>query len=54
MKIRRNSDEATKRVRFTVRVDDEDDKQISEYCERTGKSRSDVLREAVKKHIKEG
>ena len=53
MKIRGNSDETTKRVRYTVRVDDEDDKQISECGERTAKSRSDVLREAVKKHIKD-
>lgn len=52
MKIR-NNDDTTKRVRYTVRFDDEDDKKINAYCERTGKSKSDLLREAVKRHIKE-
>ena len=40
-------------IRYTVRVDDGDDKRISNYCKKTGKSRSDVLREALKKHINE-
>lgn len=45
--------EDVKNIRYTVRVDETDDKRMSEYCEKTGKSKSDVLREAVKKHIKE-
>ena len=40
-------------IRYTVRVSDEDSKQINEYCERTGKNKSDLFREAVLKRMQE-
>lgn len=38
-------------IRYTVRMDSDDADKIDSYCRETGKSKSDVLREAVKKHI---
>ena len=49
----RPTNEEIKSVRYTVRMDDAVDKRVSQYCARTGKTRSDVLREAVDKHLKE-
>lgn len=43
----RPTNEEIKSVRYTVRMDDAVDKRVSQYCARTGKTRSDVLREAV-------
>lgn len=37
--------------RYTVRVGDSDDKQISEFCDKTGYNPSDLFREAVKRMI---
>ena len=34
-------------IRYSIRVSDDADKQISKYCERTGKNKSDLFREAV-------
>lgn len=51
MTKRREPKSDTMNIRYTVRVDSDDDKRISDYCKKTGKSRSDVLREAVKKHM---
>lgn len=49
----RPTNEEIKSVRYTVRMDDAVDKRISRYCAKTGKTRSDVLREAVDRHLKE-
>lgn len=40
-------------IRYTIRVSDDTDKQISEYCKKTGKNKSDLIREAVMKHVNE-
>lgn len=40
-------------VRYTVRMSDDDDKRMNAYCEKSGKNRSDVIREAVMKLINE-
>ena len=34
-------------IRYSIRVSDDADKRISKYCERTGKNKSDLCREAV-------
>lgn len=34
-------------IRYSIRVSDDADKRISKYCERTGKNKSDLFREAV-------
>ena len=39
-------------IRYTVRMDDSDDKKVTEYCEKTGKSESDVIREAIRRIVK--
>ena len=39
--------------RYTIRVSDDVDKRISEYCKKTGKNKSDLIREAVMKHVNE-
>ena len=39
-------------VRYTVRVNDDDGAKIDKYCEETGRSRSDLFREAVMKQIR--
>ena len=39
-------------VRYTVRVNDNDGAKIDKYCEETGRSRSDLFREAVMKQIR--
>ena len=38
-------------IRYTVRMDRDDADRINNYCKETGKSRSDVLREAVMNHL---
>lgn len=40
-------------IRYTIRVSDDVDKRISEYCKKTGKNKSDLIREAVMKHVNE-
>lgn len=40
-------------IRYTIRVSDDADKRISEYCKKTGKNKSDLIREAVMKHVNE-
>ena len=40
-------------VRYTVRMSDDDSKRMNAYCEKSGKNRSDVIREAVMKLINE-
>ena len=40
-------------VRYTVRMSDDDNKRMNAYCEKSGKNRSDVIREAVMKLINE-
>lgn len=40
-------------VRYTVRMSDDDNKRMNDYCEKSGKNRSDVIREAVMKLINE-
>lgn len=35
------------KVRHTIRIGDDEDKRIKEYCERTGVNRSDLYREAI-------
>ena len=40
-------------VRYTVRMSDDDNKRMNTYCEKSGKNRSDVIREAVMKYINE-
>lgn len=47
----RPTNEEIKSVRYTVRMDDAVDKRVSQYCARTGKTRSDVLREAVEMRL---
>ena len=39
-------------IRYTVRMDEGDDKKVNEYCEKTGKSKSDVIREAIRRIVK--
>ena len=40
-------------VRYTVRMNDDDGAKVNKYCEETGKSRSDLFREAVMRMIKD-
>lgn len=40
-------------IRYTIRVSDDVNKRISEYCKKTGKNKSDLIREAVMKHVNE-
>ena len=40
-------------VRYTVRMSDDDNKRMNAYCEKSGKNRSDVIREAVMKYMNE-
>lgn len=40
-------------IRYSIRVSDDDDKRISEYCKRTGKNKSDLFREAVNRQMRE-
>lgn len=35
------------KVRHTIRVGDDENKRINDYCERTGQNRSDLYREAI-------
>lgn len=40
-------------VRYTVRISDDDNKRINAYCDKSGKNRSDVIREAVIRYMNE-
>ena len=40
-------------VRYTVRMSDDDNKRMNAYCEKSGKNRSDVIREALMKYMNE-
>lgn len=41
----------TMNIRYTVHMDRDDADRINSYCKETGKSRSDVFREAVINHL---
>lgn len=38
-------------IRYTVRMNDDEDKKVNAYCEKSGKNRSDVIREAISRLI---
>lgn len=40
-------------VRHTFRMSDDDNKRMNAYCEKSGKNRSDVIREAVIRYMNE-
>lgn len=51
VKKNRGQKSDTMNIRYTVRMDRDDADRINNYCKETGKSRSDVLREAVMNHL---
>lgn len=40
-------------IRYTVRMNDDEGKKVNAYCKKSGKNKSDVIREAVMKLISE-
>lgn len=53
MTMKNDRDKDKLNVRHTIRLTDEEAARIKNYCENTGKNRSDLYREALNKFIRE-